>query len=420
MILEELRKYIKNPCACGQAHEILTKDIVIKKNITPDIIKFTDENCNGKKGCIICDQNTYEAAEHILKNLNCETVCLDINSHHADEFMVEDCEKILENKSFDYFIAAGAGTIHDITRIIAHNKNAQFISFPTAASVDGFVSGIAPVTTKNGMKITLKAASPIALFADIDVLAAAPKRLTASGAGDILGKYIALADWRLSNLLTGEYICNPTVEYEYHTVNKIRDAITNLENYEDFCAELLGALVITGLCMQYTGNSRPASAAEHHIAHFFEMGIILSTDCLHGENVGIGSILCADLYHKFAKSKNIRFVENYNIDEDLIRKYFKNIPDEIIKENAPNSVSKVTPEIFYDNLNEIKKIISDIPSKDEFRELLDVLEGLTDLDGIKAYDLKCAESEMIPLSFKLAPYVRDRLTLLKLMRCVEF
>jgi glycerol dehydrogenase-like iron-containing ADH family enzyme len=150
------------------------------------------------------------------------------------------------------------------------------------------------------------------------------------------------------------------------------------------------------------------------------MGVILSTDCLHGENVGVGSILCADLYHKFAESDNIKFIENYDIKDGLIKKYYKNIYDEIIKENAPNSIKNVTSEIFYDNLYKIKDIVSTIPTKEELAGLLDIIGGVKDINGIKAYDLKYAENEIEPLTLKLAPYIRNRLTLLKLMKCVEF
>jgi len=418
---------IKNPCSCGKNHNNVTKNIIIGKNLSEQLGDFIKNEFGGiDKGCVICDYNTEKIAHDYMKHYS-EAVILDIRSHHADEFMVEMCDDIVKNKSYDYFIACGSGVIHDITRVIAHKYNKPFISYPTAASVDGFVSVIAPITTKNGMKISLPAVAPIALFADIDVLANAPIRLTASGVGDILGKYIALADWRISNLLSGEYICNPIIESEYKALNKVKDSLldfkkdkNNRDLYEKFCADLIEALIISGMCMQYTENSRPASGAEHHIAHLFEMGIILSTDCLHGENVGFGSILCADLYHKLADSSNIEFIENYDIENDLIEKYYKNICGEIIKENAPNSVKSVTPEMFYSNLDKIKNIISEIPTKEEFVELLDILDGVKDLNGIKAYDLKCDVSEIEPLALKLAPYIRNRLTLLKLMRCVEF
>ena len=417
---------LKNLCACGKNHECVTKNITIdsgenlRKKLKNFIINEFGTNSNG---CVICDFNTYQIIDSNLKD-RCKAAILDIHSHHADEYMIEACDDIIKNKDYDYFIAVGAGTIHDITRVISHKYNKKFISYPSAASVDGFVSVLAPVTSKDGMKNTIYAVAPVALFADIDILANAPKRLTASGVGDILGKYISLADWRMSNLLTGEYICEAIIEIIYNAVNKVRDTLIEyrknqgFESYRKLCAELLEALVISGVCMQYTGNSRPASAAEHHIAHLFEMNIILSTDCLHGENVGVGSVLCAELYHKFAESEDIKFAGNYSIEHDIIKKYYKDLYGMIIKENTPDILEKITSEIFYDKLENIKKIIADIPSKEELTELLDILGGIKDIDGIKAYDLKCGELEIAPLAFKLAPYIRGRFTLMKFMKCV--
>ena len=39
------------------------------------------------------------------------------------------------------------------------------------------------------------------------ILRAAPIELVRSGVGDILAKYIALADWRMAHMMTGEYFC---------------------------------------------------------------------------------------------------------------------------------------------------------------------------------------------------------------------
>ena len=420
---------ITEPCVCGKIHSCVTNTISIGENQTEAIIDYIRQNFGGgAKGCVICDHNTYTAARNLIKGVEgfCETVKLDIRSCHADEFMLEDCEKALENKTFDYFIAAGAGTLHDITRIAAHNRSVPFVSYPTAASVDGFVSGISPITTKTGMKITIPAAAPIALFADIGVLIEAPKRLVAAGVGDVLGKYTALADWRISNLLTDEYICEAVAELEYKAVEKLKNSLVSFgcdkseSNYKIFCADLLSVLVGCGMCMQYTENSRPASGSEHHIAHFFEMNVILSTDCLHGENVGVGSVICADLYHRFAESDNIRFIENYDFDYELILKYYKNLYDTILEENAPQSVKKVTSERFYNNINKIRDVISSIPPKEEFVKLLNILGGVTDISGIGAYNLKCEQGEIEPLALRLAPYIRDRLTLLKILHRIKF
>ena len=415
-------------CACGKFHACATDPISIGEDRTELIVEYIRQNFgSGSKGCVISDQNTYAASEGMIRSLGslCECARLNIKSCHADEFMVEECGRFLEGRRFDYFIAAGAGTIHDITRIIAHKKNAPFISYPTAPSVDGFISTIAPITTKAGMKATIPATAPVALFADLGVLAKAPKKLCAAGAGDVLGKYTALADWRVANLLVGEYICEATAKLEYGVVEKFRNSLARYgeerseSGYSALCADLIEALVDCGRCIQHIGYSRPASGAEHHVAHFFEMNVLLSTDCLHGENVGVGSVLCAGLYHRIARSEKIRFVENYGAEHDLLKKYYGKLYDAIIQENAPNSIGNVAPGSFYGSLGKIREIVSSIPPEQEFVKLLGILGGVKSLSEIGAYNLKCEESEIERLTLKLAPYVRDRLTLLKLTRCLE-
>jgi len=401
---------------------IRTKKIVIKDNVIFNLQTFIDANFKSTKGCVICDANTHEFIENLA-----DCVCLDISSYHADEYMIEACDESIKDKNYDYFIACGAGTIHDITRVIACKYNKPFISFPTAASCDGFVSSIAPVTSKSGMKLTLQSVAPVALFADISILANAPRRLTAAGMGDLLGKYTALADWRIANLLLGEEIDKRVIELEYAAIERVVGSAScrpqdlnygfkldnhrqhsgdPAEEYKKFCAELLEALVLSGLCMQSMGNSRPASGAEHHIAHLLEMDILCKNNKLHGENVATGIILCAEHYKKLAAAPHIKFIENYAVDEDLIKRYYGDLACEIIKENAPVYLNKITPEIFCEKLTEIREIIKDIPAADKIRKILEAVGFI-----------HTTESE---LALELAPYVRNRFTLLKLCRCLEF
>ena len=100
-------------------------------------------------------------------------------------------------------------------------------------------------------------------------------RLTASGVGDLLGKYTALADWKITNILDGEYICDRICEMEYDALDKLKESLDGLSNRDiNAYEELMYGLLLSGLAMQMTGHSRPASGAEHHMAHFWEMVVI--------------------------------------------------------------------------------------------------------------------------------------------------
>ena len=55
------------------------------------------------------------------------------------------------------------------------------------------------------------------------------------------------------------------------------------------------ALVIIGIAMSYTGNSRPASGSEHHLSHYFEItGIVFGREYfLHGIDVAYSTVCTA-------------------------------------------------------------------------------------------------------------------------------
>ena len=66
-------------------------------------------------------------------------------------------------------------------------ERSHFISVPTAASVDGYVSTVAAMSWY-GFKKSMIAESPILVVADSRIITDAPMRLTASGVGDLFRK----------------------------------------------------------------------------------------------------------------------------------------------------------------------------------------------------------------------------------------
>ena len=81
-----------------------------------------------------------------------------------------------------------------------------FVAYATAASVDGFASGSAPLLV-NGFKATYPGVAPEGIFYDPLVLARAPQKMTAAGFGDVLAKVVALLDWRLAYAAEDENYC---------------------------------------------------------------------------------------------------------------------------------------------------------------------------------------------------------------------
>jgi glycerol-1-phosphate dehydrogenase [NAD(P)+] len=300
-------------------------------------------------------------------------------------------------------VAVGAGTVHDLTRYCAHKLGLPFVSFPTAASVDGFVSGIAAMTV-GGQKLSFPSIPPVALFAEPAVFMSAPQALTAAGVGDMLGKYISLFDWEVSTAVTGERF-----DAEIYALE--RDALDRLVAAEpgspDFGVLLMQALVTSGLAIQAYGNSRPASGSEHHLSHLWEMHCINEpVPALHGEKVGVATLLLLGRYRameRFRLKKNV-------YEWEYLLPVFGHLTDGIIRENLPDPLEGLTQE----RLDRLAPILRKIVS------------GLPDPDFVKSYMYGCGcktavaslglpdTPEFIGLTLEFAPYVRRRVTMLKL------
>lgn len=319
----------------------------------------------------------------------------------------------------DLILAVGAGTIHDISRYIACKYKIPFISVPTAASVDGFVSTVASMTLK-GLKQTVPAAAPLCVYADTRIFAKAPRRLNASGVSDLLGKYICLADWKIASMLTGEYYCESVADMEKKALKTVKGCLRDIgEGDEEACEKLMYALILSGLAMQMVGNSRPASGAEHHLSHLWEMEVVCGhLDALHGEKVSVGMMLVLKKYKEIEEKirKGQCHVKEFaDTDEELLEETFgkKGLLEGILMENHPELLDELDPQRLEECLEDIGEILAELPDVDEMEEMLQKAGCRSSVQDIGLTE------EIIPASLRLAPYVRRRLTLLRICRMLE-
>lgn len=410
------------PCSCGKEHHIEVKEILIEAGA---IEKLEEEMSDGFlkqyiSPLLICDTNTCRATEEIMEEIfdRCQVIVLEAEGLHADELAVEIVENNMD-EDIDIILAVGSGTIHDISRYVALQYRIPFISVPTAASVDGFVSTVAAMTW-NGLKKTIPAVAPMCVYADTNIFANAPKRLTASGVSDLMGKYICLADWKIARLLTGEYYCERIVEMEEKALKTVRGALRDIGAGEpEDCEKLMYGLILSGIAMQMAGNSRPASCAEHHMSHLWEMEVLNGPlDALHGEKVSVGTMLVLKEYRRIAQAihEGRCQVKPYaDRDREILEETFgkKGLLEGIRKENEPEPLLEVSPERLQRCLPEIAEIIDDLPDEQEMEHMLEKA-------GCKksVYDIGL-EERIIPASLQLAPYVRRRLSLLRVSKMLE-
>ena len=160
--------------------------------------------------------------------------------------------------------------------------------------------------TLNGLKTTVFTRMPMAICADVDILRKAPLRLSLSGLGDMIGKYTALCDWQLASLLGDgtEAYCPSIGRMQKQAVSDVMQTADKLpEKDADAYAKLIYGLLLSGMAMQMAGSSRPAAGAEHYISHFWEMEVLgIPTTGLHGERVGIGTLMALRVYREILEA----------------------------------------------------------------------------------------------------------------------
>ncbi len=403
-------------CDCGRVHRSDVRKIVMAPGAMAELPSVVAEMGDYHRIVMICDENTYTVAGvQVEKRLSlADRIVLDPHHLHANEKAVGEVQEKLMADA-DLLLAVGSGTIHDITRYVAYHAGLSFISVPTAASVDGYVSNVAAMTWR-GAKKTMTACAPIAMVADMDIIAKAPMRLTASGVGDMLGKYTALLDWKVGRLFCDEYYCPHIVNLVEQALFNVKNSVEKLQSKDrDAVTSLMYGLVLSGVAMQHTGISRPASGAEHHISHLIEMTVPAEIcNALHGEKVGVGLMLAARLYHGFQAMTDDEIataLSDYRKAEDgYVAEKFGSLCDEIYKENEKDCAAGITREQFLALLPALRAELAALPTEQELARLLDACGACKSLA-----DIGLDEGAMLPELYRVAPLVRNRLTLMRLL-----
>lgn len=353
------------------------------------------------------------------------------DAHYLTEVMVAS------DPSERVFLAVGSGTITDITRLVSHRTGAVFISLPTAPSVDGFASIGAPVVLR-GIKQTVLAHPPEALFGELSVLAAAPAPMIAAGFGDLLGKITSVADWRLGALLYDEPYDDGIAERSLAAALRCADRAEEIgAGSPEAIRLLMEGLIESGLCMLDFGESRPASGAEHHASHFWEMKLLSEgrTGVLHGAKVGIATGMVAERYallRTIDREEAARRLDRYrppSREEEVarIRKIFGPIADSLIAAQerflslaagdpgggASTGLAAFMARIL-EHWDRVQEIAAQVPPPEQIRAWLTAAGGPTHMAEVGL------SKEERDLAFTYSHYLRDRFTIRKLERFLGF
>jgi glycerol-1-phosphate dehydrogenase [NAD(P)+] len=254
-------------------------------------IVITDENCFSAAG-----KDVYNSLRRAGQTVR-DPLVFEAAGLYAEYSYVQRIQSALvDNDAIP--VAVGSGSINDLTKLAAHLCGRQYMVAATAASMDGYTAFGASITYE-GSKQTFDCPAPLGVVADLDVIAAAPEGLNASGYGDLVAKCPAGADWILADALG----VDPIDDANWHMVqSRLRHWLSDADGIRrcnhDALRRLTTALMVTGFAMQAARSSRPVSGAEHQFSHLWDMEhhTFHGAAPSHGFKVGIGSLASIALY----------------------------------------------------------------------------------------------------------------------------
>lgn len=414
-------------CACGKVHQSLLDDVIIGKGVVeklPEVIA----RYGAKKVFLFADPNTDAVAgarvANILENHNIAyTKYVFANAELEPDEQAVGSIIMHYDSSCDLIVGVGSGVLNDIGKILSKVANHPYIIVGTAPSMDGYASASSSMA-RDGLKISLSTRCPNVVIGDIDIVKTAPIKMMVSGLGDMLAKYVSICEWRISNLINGEYYCPTVAKNVKDALQKcVENAKGLLERDEAAVEAVFEGLVLSGVAMNYAGISRPASGAEHYISHVWDMrGLEFGTPIdFHGIQCAIGTLYAAKIYEQIKavipnREKALAYAQNFDLEayNRELKAFLGLAADSMIelekkeKKYDPAAHAKRL-DVILENWDGILKIIDEeLPSV----EFLDQL--MTDIHSPKtAADIGIDES-IVPMTFVTSKDIRDKYVLPRL------
>ncbi len=426
-IMEIGRKLSECRCSCGKQHISSVKCVITQSgaiNKLPKIIK----DYNAEKAFIFADKNTYKAAgEQVCNILKESNICFSeyiygTDTLAPDEKAVGDIIMHYDSDC-DIIIGVGSGVINDIGKIVSKVAQKPYIIVATAPSMDGYASATSSMEV-SGLKVSLPSRCADVIIGDINILKNAPKHMLKSGLGDMLAKYISICEWRISNIINGEYYCEEVAELIRKALRCcVENAHGLLLKNETAVKAVFEGLVLGGMAMEFAGLSRPASGVEHYFSHIWDMrGLEFGTDTdLHGIQCAIATLYASRLYEQVKriipdKAKAVAYAEKFDFSEwsGKLREFLGKSAEPMIEAEKNDKKYDLQKhherlEVICEHWEEIAKIINEeIPSSECIEHIMNEISMPKTASEINI------DSDIVPMTFKATKDVRDKYVLSRL------
>lgn len=415
-------------CACGKTHTTAVEHVTIEEGAINAIPGYA-KAYGAKKAFIIGDINTYPlAGDKITAMLEAEGISC--TSYIFKERRLEPDEKAVGSLVLHYdaksdiIISIGSGVINDISKIIAYQTNTPYVIVASAAFMDGYAAGSSSMAI-DGVKVTVPAKSPDVIIGDINILNGAPIHMAKAGLGDMLAKYVSICEWRLSNLINGEYYCEEVAEF---TRQSLRACVNGAKGLLDRNGEsmkmLFEGLINCGKAMDYAGCSRPGGGVEHYFSHIWDMrGLDFGTPTSsHGMQVALGTLNTIKCYQELKnitpnREKALAYAKNFDFADwsEQLRTFVGKGAEAMIALEAKEKKYDLDKhaarlEVILEKWDDILRIIDEeLPSVEEFEAILDSIEAPKTLEAIGL------DSSTLAMTLKSTKDIRDKYVLPRLL-----
>ena len=423
-----MEHYLKTEnCPCGRPHTAPIDEVIVGNGVISQLPGIL-ARYGAKKPFILADVNTFAAAGKAVCDL------LDAQGIGYSRYIFPD--KALEpdehavgaafmhfDKSCDVVVGVGSGVINDIGKILSNISGRKYIIVGTAPSMDGYASATSSMSM-DGLKTSLNSRCADVIIGDTDILKKAPEHLLKAGLGDMLAKYVSIAEWRIAHIITGEYYCEAVAQLIRDALKKCVDNAAGLLTRDEAAIHaVFEGLVIGGIAMAYAGVSRPASGVEHYFSHVWDMrGLEFGTKVdLHGIQCAMGTAKAVKLYEYVAKlrpdaEKAAGYVSDFDYNDwsNQLRDFLGSAADTMIaleaKEGKYNkSAHKARFDLIAENWDSILQIIrEELPTSEQFEKIMDTVGISTDLNMLDV-DSACAKQ-----TFRVTKDIRDKYVLSRL------
>lgn len=407
--------------------KIIGIDLISGKGVLRSLPQALEDR-NVRSVFLLADKNTYCAAGECVE-ATLRDAGVTVKKYVFSEEKPEPNESAVGlaimhfDPSVDAVIGVGSGVINDIGKIVAHVAGKPYIIVATAPSMDGYASAASSMSVA-GLKISLPSMCADIIVGDTDILCAAPIKMMRAGLGDMIAKYVAICEWRISNLINGEEYRAEIADMVRASLQKCVDSADGLLMHDETAiTAVFEGLALCGAAMKMAGTSRPASGIEHYLSHIWDMrGEEFGTKVeLHGLQCAVGTYIAVGIYDKIRKltpdrQKAIDYAKGFDYISwaEALRAF--------VGKGAESMIVLEAKEKKYDVQMHEKRLDRIIEKWDEILRIMEeelpsitVLTALYDKIGLpKSMREIGLDEDTLPMTFKCAKDIRDKYVLPRL------